>query len=131
MCNPKPLIFDSLIVNSFGILPKYFNYCKNVFIGKSLVRQKKNVGGQNPIEAAKLGCKIFHGPYIYNFQEVHDLLKSYNIAEEISNEQELSEKLIKNFENQKMVNQKELTLLNNYGEKILKETVLEIDTYLR
>lgn len=122
---------EILIVNSFGILPKYFNYCKNVFIGKSLVRQKKNVGGQNPIEAAKLGCKIFHGPYIYNFQEVYDLLKSYNIAEEISNEQELSEKLIKNFENQKMVNQKELTLLNNYGEKILKETVLEIDTYLR
>ena len=95
------------------------------------MRQKKNVGGQNPIEAAKLGCKIFHGPYIYNFQEVYDLLKSYNIAEEISNEQELSEKLIKNFENQKMVNQKELTLLNNYGEKILKETVLEIDAYLR
>ena len=122
---------EILIVNSFGILPKFFNYCKNVFIGKSLVRQKKNVGGQNPIEAAKLGCKIFHGPYIYNFQEVYDLLKSYNIAEEISNEQELSEKLIKNFENQKMVNQKELTLLNNYGEKILKETVLEIDTYLR
>ena len=65
-------------------LSKYFNYCKNIFIGKSLLKEKKNVGGQNPIEAAKLGCKIFHGPYVYNFQEVYELLCSYGITEKIN-----------------------------------------------
>ena len=26
------------------------------------------IGGQNPIDAAKLRCKIYHGPYVYNFK---------------------------------------------------------------
>jgi len=128
LINPN---IEILIINSFGVLPKFFNYCKNIFIGKSLIKKKKNVGGQNPIEAAKSGCKIFHGPYVYNFQEVYDHLKSYDIAEEINNEQELSEELIKNFETPLTTNQKKLNLLNNYGNKILKETALEIEKYLK
>ena len=115
---------------SFGVLPKYFNYCKNVFIGKSLVKKKQNVGGQNPIEAAKLGCKIFHGPYVYNFREVYDLLKSYGITEEINNEIELSRKIIKNLKNSNAKNQHQIDLLDNFGEKILKETITTIDKYL-
>ena len=53
---------EILIINSFGVLPKYFNYCKSIFMGKSFIKEKRSVGGQNPIEAAKLGCNIFHGP---------------------------------------------------------------------
>jgi len=121
---------EILIINSFGVLPKYFNYCKNVFIGKSLVKKKQNVGGQNPIEAAKLGCKIFHGPYVYNFREVYDLLKSYGITEEINNEIELSRKIIKNLKNSNAKNQHQIDLLDNFGEKILKETITTIDKYL-
>ena len=121
---------EILIINSFGVLPKYFNYCKNIFIGKSLIKKKKNVGGQNPIEAAKLGCKIFHGPYVYNFQEVYDLLKSYGVTEEISNEIELSEKIIKNLGNHNRINHRQVELLNNFGKKILKETITTIDKYL-
>ena len=122
---------EILIINSFGVLPKFFNYCKNIFIGKSLIKKKRNVGGQNPIEAAKSGCKILHGPYVYNFKEIYDHLKSYDIAEEINNEQDLSEKLIKNFETPLNTNQKKLNLLNSYGNKILKETTLEIEKYLK
>jgi len=122
---------EILIINSFGVLPKYFSYCKNIFIGKSLLKKKKNVGGQNPIEAAKLGCKIFHGPYVYNFQEVYAFLKSYGLAEVINDEQELAEKLINSFKSPEITNQKKLNLLNSYGEKILKETASEINAYLR
>ena len=121
---------EILIINSFGVLPKYFNYCKNIFIGKSLIKKKKNVGGQNPIEAAKLGCKIFHGPFVYNFQEVYELLKFHGIAEEINNELELTEKLIKYLNNGNIIDPKKIDLLNSYGQSILKETVLEIETYL-
>ena len=122
---------EILIINSFGVLPKYFNYCKNIFIGKSFIKGKQNVGGQNPIEAAKLGCKIFYGPYVYNFQEVYDRLKSYGIAEKINNELELANKIIKNFKNSAVANQQQVNLLNNYGKKILKETFMELETYLK
>ena len=122
---------DVLIINSFGVQPKYFNYCNNILIGKSFLKKSKKVGGQNPIEAAKLGCRVFHGPYVYNFQEVYDLLSSYGVAEEINNEKELAKKLIKNFGNPIIEGQKQINLLNSYGERILKETALEIDLYLK
>ena len=58
---------DVVIINSFGVLQKFFLYAKSVFIGKSIIKKLKNDSGQNPIEAAKLGCKVYHGPYVYNF----------------------------------------------------------------
>ena len=122
---------EILIINSFGVLPKYFNYCKNIFIGKSFIKKKRNVGGQNPIEAAKLGCKIFHGPYVYNFQEVYDHLKSYGVTEKINDEFELAKKIIKNFKSPTVTSQQRVDLLNNYGKKILKQTFTELETYLK
>jgi 3-deoxy-D-manno-octulosonic-acid transferase len=121
---------EILIINSFGVLPKYFNYCKNIFIGKSFVEQKQNVGGQNPIEAAKLGCKIFHGPYVYNFQEVYEHLESFGISKKVSNEIELANEIIKNFDYLFKKDEQNINLLNNHGEKILKETTREINKYL-
>jgi 3-deoxy-D-manno-octulosonic-acid transferase len=78
-----------------------------------------------------LGCKIFHGPYIYNFQEVYDLLKSYGVAEKVNNELELSKKIIKNLEGAKISNYKQIDLLNTYGEKILNETAVSLNMYLK
>ena len=40
-----------------------------------MIKKLKNDGGQNPIEAAKLGCKIYHGPYVYNFEEIYKILE--------------------------------------------------------
>jgi 3-deoxy-D-manno-octulosonic-acid transferase len=122
---------EILIINSVGILSSYFNYCKNIFIGKSFIKKKKNVGGQNPIEAAKLGCKIFHGPYVYNFQEIYEHLKSYGATEMVNNEFDLAEKIVKNLDNPTKMNQQQISLLNIYGEKILNETSKEIEAYLR
>ncbi len=121
---------EILIINSFGVLPKYFNYCKNIFIGKSFIKKKQNVSGQNPIEAAKLGCKIFHGPFVYNFQEVYERLNDYGFTEKVTNELELADKIIKRFKSQTAIDQQRVNSLNSYGEKILKETVLEISEYL-
>ena len=36
-------------------------------------------GGQNPLEAARYGSKIFHGPDIKNFPDIFRLLKNLNI----------------------------------------------------
>jgi len=117
---------EILIINSFGVLSQYFNCSKNIFIGKSLIQKLKRVGGQNPIEAAKHGCKIYYGPYVYNFQEVYDFLKINNISEQIFNEKDLSQKIIENFNNPEKISFKNFDLLNSYGERILKQTSAEL-----
>ena len=122
---------EILIINSFGVLSNYFSYCKNIFIGKSFLKNLEEVGGQNPIEAAKLGCQILHGPYVYNFQDIYNLLNTYGIAEQVSNERELSLKIINNFKNPKKINAEQIDLLNIYGEKILKETTEKLNKFIK
>ena len=68
---------EIIIINSFGVLNEFYKYAVSVFIGKSTLKILKSVGGQNPIDAAKLGCKIYHGPYIYNFSEIYEILKNF------------------------------------------------------
>ena len=118
---------EILIINSFGSLSRYFSLCKNVFIGKSLIKKLSHIGGQNPIEAAKLNCKVYFGPYVYNFQEVYDFLKINNIAEQINGEYDLSKKIIKNLESSEKTNTQSINLLNNYGDKILKNTIIKLN----
>ena len=66
---------EIIIINYFGALKDYFKCAKSVFIGKSTIKKYRNSGGQNPIEAAKLNCKIYHGPYVYNFEEIYEFLE--------------------------------------------------------
>ena len=65
---------EIIIINSFGNLDQFFKIAKSVFIGKSNPKLKAQ-GGQSPIDAATLGCKIYHGPYVYNFKEIYEILK--------------------------------------------------------
>jgi 3-deoxy-D-manno-octulosonic-acid transferase len=122
---------EVLIINSFGVLNKYFDCCKNVFIGKSLVKKLEKSGGQNPIEAAKIGCKIYYGPYVYNFDEVYNFLKINNISEQINNEYDLSKKIIENFDNTKIINEQNISMLNNHGTRILKQTISELNKLIK
>lgn len=117
---------EVLIINSIGEMTKYFHNCKSVFMGKSLSKKLIKVGGQNPIEPAKCGCKIYHGPYISNFKEIFEFLKIKEIACEVSNEVDLSNKLLQDFNSDRNFNEKNLEELNNYGEKILALTVKEV-----
>ena len=129
----KNLISDNkeiIIVNSFGVLKEYFKYARSVFIGKSIIKKLSFVSGQNPLEAAKLGCKIYHGPYVYNFKEIYDLLKKYKIAEQIFNEEELADKLSQDFKEPKDKENKISEKINFLGKKILEESTAEIEKYL-
>ena len=131
--NDRELIEEKneiIIINSFGSLHKFYNYSKSVFIGKSMIKKLQKVGGQNPIEAAKLGCKIYHGPYVYNFKEIYDLLKSYKISEEINNEKDLSNKLEYDFKNSKNDQDKITSRINDLGQNILNNSVKEINKFL-
>ncbi len=118
---------EILIVNSYGKVSEYLSLCRSVFIGKSLIKKLQHIGGQNPIEAAKLGCKIYHGPNVYNFEEIYDLLSKYKISEEVTNSDELSKKLNFDFNNLDFIkNENALKDIRELGEKILKNTFDEI-----
>ncbi len=41
-------------------------------------------GGQNPIEAAKLGAAILHGPHVWNFADIYAALDEARGAEEVA-----------------------------------------------
>ncbi len=122
---------DILIINSFGVMNKYFNYCDSVFMGKSYLKKFELNGGQNPIEAAKFGCKIYHGPYIHNFNEVYKLLNSYKITETIKDAKQLSYKLNNDFKKKKIYKNTNIKKINKYGKKILDTTVMEINKLLK
>jgi 3-deoxy-D-manno-octulosonic-acid transferase len=63
---------DIYVADTTGELGLFYRLGGIVFLGKSL--SPAPGGGQNPIEAAKLGCAILHGPHVANFAEVYHAL---------------------------------------------------------
>ncbi len=121
---------EIIIINSYGILPKYYNYCKSIFMGKSLLKKLNFSGGQNPIEAAKSGCKVYYGPYIHNFNEVYEFLEKNKIAKKINGREELVDNLMEDFKQTKEIDHVNIEELNKYGESILNNTIKELDKFI-
>ena len=112
---------DIYIVNSYGKTKSFYNICKNVFLGGSTI----NHGGQNPLEAARYGCEILHGPYVSNFTEIYKFLKVNNISSKIDDKNSMADKLIKLF-SKKSRSVKIRSKINNIGKKVLIKTYNEI-----
>ncbi len=110
---------------------KYLDHFKQIFVGKSLVSKLKNVGGQNPIDAAKMGCKIYHGPYVYNFQEIYDYLDHNDFSEKIESVENLAEKLVVNFEKNSEQNLEKIKKINIYSKQIFDNVIREYDKFIK
>lgn len=67
------------VADTMGELGLLYRVAPIVFIGGSLIRH----GGQNPIEPAKLGAAILHGPHVWNFTEVYAALDAAHGAEQV------------------------------------------------
>jgi 3-deoxy-D-manno-octulosonic-acid transferase len=74
------------IADTIGELGLMYRLTPIVFMGGSLVRH----GGQNPIEAAKLGAAILHGPHVWNFADIYSALDAARGAEEVSDAERLA-----------------------------------------
>ena len=103
---------------------------ENVFIGKSTLKKFKNDGGQNPIDAAKLGCKIYHGPYVYNFADIYNFLKENKVSKEVKSFNELSENIIENLKNPSKKDNRIHNLINELGNETLEKTIKNINKFL-
>ena len=121
---------EIVILNSFGVLNDYFEHAKSVFIGKSMVKKLKNDSGQNPIDAAYLNCKIYHGPYVSNFYEVYEILKQNEISQKIENHHNLSQNLIEDLKNTKKVASDKSNNIQILGKNILLKTMKTINNFL-
>lgn len=61
---------DIYVADTMGELGLFYRLAPVVFMGGSLVPH----GGQNPIEAIKLGAAIVHGPHVFNFTDTYAAL---------------------------------------------------------
>ena len=115
--NKKLQDIDIYIVDTFGESKKFYKISTSVFLGGSIV----NKGGQNPLEPARFGAKILHGPNVDNFKEVYKYLDSLKISKKVKTPLECSNLIV--FKK----NMKNVRKMKYLGEKILKKTSNELD----
>ena len=77
------------IADTLGELGLIYRIAPIVLMGGSLARH----GGQNPIEAARLGAAVLHGPHVWNFAEIYATLDEAHGAELVADETALAARL--------------------------------------
>ncbi len=112
---------DIYIVDTFGETKKFHKIGNTVFLGGSIIKR----GGQNPLEAARFGAKILHGPNTDNFKDVYTHLKYLNISEKIKTIKQLASSII--FKK----NKRTAIKIKNIGKKILKKTINELNYQIK
>ena len=115
---------DIYLVDTFGETKSFLKFSKIAFMGKSI----HGYGGQNPIEAARLGNRIIHGPNIENFVEVYHFLKKHGISTKIKSYKDL-EKLVIKFNRKKNYSNQIIKKLAYTGNQILLNNEKEINKY--
>ena len=108
---------DIYIVDTFGETQLFQSIASSVFLGGSITQR----GGQNPLEAARYGAKILHGPHIQNFRDIYKKLKILKISKKITSPKRLASSIVFTKNKNKGTN------IKNIGTKILKKTINELD----
>lgn len=119
---------DIYIADTLGELGLVYRLAPIVFMGGSLVSH----GGQNPIEAAKLGAAILHGPHVFNFTDIYEALDTGGGAEKVADAGELAARIeawLKDPEAQQKVAGASMTALATLV-GALERTVGALDPYL-
>ena len=111
---------DIYIVDTFGETKKFHKIGSSVFLGGSIIKR----GGQNPLEAARYGARILHGPNVDNFKDVYKLLKTLKVSKKITTPKELANLIT--FKKNKKIGIK----IKKIGAIILKKTIKELDSLI-
>jgi 3-deoxy-D-manno-octulosonic-acid transferase len=80
---------DIYLADTMGELGLFYRLAPIVFMGGSLVAH----GGQNPIEAVKLGASVVHGPHVFNFTDVYEALDTAGGARRADGQEALVKQL--------------------------------------
>jgi len=88
------------IIDSFGIMDKYFAKSDIVVLGGSFTKN----GGHNPIEAARSNCAIISGSNVFNWKNTYDDMVKANACYKLNNIDELEIKMRDLIINKKLLN---------------------------
>ena len=113
------------LVDTYGETKKFFRKVDNVFLGGSLISH----GGQNPLEPARYGSKIIHGPNVDNFKEIFGTLEKLNISKKVNNQKQMIS-FLKNNINHKPMSKKYVRKINKLGKSILNITYKKIENLI-
>ena len=108
---------DIYLIDTFGESKKFYKFATTVFLGGSIIER----GGQNPLEPARFGAKILHGPHVNNFKDIYKYLDKLKISSKINSPQECANSII--FEK----NMKKVKKKKNLGSTKLKKTINELN----
>ena len=114
---------DIYMIDTYGETSRFYGLSNITFLGGSLVPH----GGQNPLEPARMGSYILHGPYTQNFKEIYILLSKLNVSSKINNIANMKMIAIKKikYKQPRNVSQKLIFM----GDEILKKNLNEIKKY--
>ena len=102
---------------------KFYELSNITFLGGSMVPH----GGQNPLEPARMGNYILHGPHIQNFKEIYIMLSKLNVSSKVNNINNMKKNIIRRIKYKQP--QKVSHKLNFIGNQILKKNLKEINKY--
>ena len=111
---------DIYLVDTFGETNYFHKLSSSVFLGGSI----KKKGGQNPLEAARYGSKILHGPNIDNFKDIYSMLGMLKISKKVKSIKQLVSSI--SFKKEKNLGKK----IQKIGTKIFKKTINELDKHI-
>ena len=107
-----------LIIDSFGILPSYFNISDIVFLGGSLIP----LGGHNPIEPALHKCAILTASHIFNWQNIFDDMIEEKACLKISSVEDLENSLKNLLNNDEKIKNMKMNAFK-YSQKQFVDTI--------
>jgi 3-deoxy-D-manno-octulosonic-acid transferase len=119
---------DIYVADTLGELGLFYRVAPIVFVGGSLVSH----GGQNPIEAIKLGAAVLHGPHVANFAEIYAALDEAGGAELVTDAGKLAVRIgawLKDTEARKAVTEKAAKSMDTLT-GALERTLAALDPYL-
>ena len=116
---------DIYLVDTFGDTQKFYNLSSVSFVGGSLIDH----GGQNPLEPARLGNFIIHGPYIQNFFEVYEYLKKIKISKIFKKTSSVENIILEKLD--KKIPTLQRKKIYTVGNSILDKNLYEINKYLK
>jgi 3-deoxy-D-manno-octulosonic-acid transferase len=77
---------DIYVADTLGELGLFYRLTEIAFLGKSLIP----FGGQNPLEALRLGTAVLHGPHMTNFDKITQDMAEHGCAIEVAHEDALA-----------------------------------------
>lgn len=77
---------DTYIADTLGELGIFYRLCDVAFVGGGVTPK----GGHNPLEPARLGVAILHGPHTFNFVETYRSMRDVGGAALVRNDRELA-----------------------------------------